>query len=44
MQVSISITDTGCGIPPDKQAAIFEPFNQVCFSSDFADLHKKKSI
>ena len=28
-QVLISVTDSGCGIPPEKHKAIFEPFNQV---------------
>jgi signal transduction histidine kinase len=28
-QWAIQVTDTGCGIPPQEQANIFEPFRQV---------------
>ncbi|HST59553.1 MAG TPA: HAMP domain-containing sensor histidine kinase, partial [Longimicrobium sp.] len=28
-EVQIRVRDTGCGVPPEKQASIFEPFVQV---------------
>jgi signal transduction histidine kinase len=29
LEVDIQVTDTGIGIPPDAQAAVLEPFEQV---------------
>ena len=29
MQVIFSVTDTGCGVPPDKQESIFNRFEKV---------------
>jgi two-component system cell cycle sensor histidine kinase PleC len=32
-RVKVSVTDTGCGIPEDQQARIFQPFERVAVSS-----------